>query len=106
MRSRVGPRPITPSDIIRFFILSSHYSSVFKGFYSITSLFTALAQKKAKFDWLEACEKSIQELKDRLTSALVLTLLESSYGLVVYRDAFRVGLGCALMQKVKGLLVL
>ncbi|WMV42292.1 hypothetical protein MTR67_035677 [Solanum verrucosum] len=34
----------------------------------------ASTQKKVTFIWSEACEKSFQELKDRLTSAPVLTL--------------------------------
>ncbi|WMV25474.1 hypothetical protein MTR67_018859 [Solanum verrucosum] len=58
----------------------------------------ALTQKKAKFIWSKACEKIFQELKDRLTSAHVLTLLEGADGFVVYYDASRIGLGCVLMQ--------
>ena len=39
--------------------------------------------------------------KDRLTSSPLLTLLEGNKVIVVYRDASRVGLGCALMQHGK-----
>ncbi|WMV37790.1 hypothetical protein MTR67_031175 [Solanum verrucosum] len=56
---------------------------------------------KNKYVWSEACEKSFQELKDRLTSTLVLTLPGGSDGFVVYFDASRVGLGCVLMQHGK-----
>ncbi|KAH0756533.1 hypothetical protein KY290_026803 [Solanum tuberosum] len=45
-----------------------------EGFSSIASPLTVLTEKKAKFIWSDACEKSFQELKNRLTSALVLTL--------------------------------
>ena len=45
----------------------------------------------------ETCEKSFHELKDRLTSSLVLTLTRSGVGYVIYCDASRVGLGCVLM---------
>ncbi|WRX12994.1 Reverse transcriptase domain - like 10 [Theobroma cacao] len=38
------------------------------------------------------------ELKNRLTSAPVLTLPMSGKGFVVYSDAFKLGLGCVLMQ--------
>ncbi|KAH0644963.1 hypothetical protein KY284_032847 [Solanum tuberosum] len=48
------------------------------------------------FDVILACEKSFQELKDRLTSALVLTLPERSDGFVVYCDVSRIGLGRVL----------
>ena len=37
----------------------------------------------------------------KLTTTLVLTLLEGSYGYVIYYDASRVGIGCVLMQRDK-----
>ena len=40
-------------------------------------------------------------LKDKLSSALVLTLLEGTMCFVIYCDASRVGLGCILMQHGK-----
>ena len=40
-------------------------------------------------------------MKDRLTSALVLTLPEGTKGFVVYCDASLVGLGCVFMQNGK-----
>ena len=52
--------------------------------------------------WSKACEKSFKELKDRLTSAPVLILLEGNGGLVVYCDAYRVGLGYFLMKHGEG----
>ncbi|WMV41243.1 hypothetical protein MTR67_034628 [Solanum verrucosum] len=61
----------------------------------------ALTQKKAKFEWSEACEKNFQELKDRLMSAPMLTLSEGTDGFVVYSDASRVELGCVLTQNGK-----
>ncbi|WMV58966.1 hypothetical protein MTR67_052351 [Solanum verrucosum] len=94
-------RPLTPSDIIRVLGLADYYRRFVDGFSSIASPLTALTQKKAKFEWSEACEKSFQELKDRLVSALVMTLLEGTNGFVVYRDASRVGLGCVLMPNGK-----
>ena len=40
-------------------------------------------------------------LKDKLTSAMELTLPEGSKGFVVYGDASRVGLRCVLMKHGK-----
>ena len=40
-------------------------------------------------------------IKDRLTSAMVLTLPEDTKGFVVHYDASHVGLGCVLMQHGK-----
>ncbi|KAH0672647.1 hypothetical protein KY290_024880 [Solanum tuberosum] len=82
-------------------IYSRSEEGLLRGFSSIASPLTTLTQKKAKFIWSEACEKSSQELKDRLTFAPVLTLLEGTYCFVVYCDASRIGLGCVLMQNGK-----
>ena len=40
-------------------------------------------------------------MKDRLTSTLILTLLEGTEGFVIYYDASQVGLGCVIMQHGK-----
>ncbi|XP_070010160.1 uncharacterized protein [Nicotiana sylvestris] len=57
--------------------------------------------KAAKFHWSDACEKSFQELKSRLTIAQVLALLEGTERFVVYCDASRIELGCVLIQHGK-----
>ena len=44
-----------------------------------------------KFELSESCEKGFQELKDKLISALVLTLPEGNEGFLVYCDAYQVG---------------
>jgi hypothetical protein len=51
--------------------------------------------------WSKEYEESFQELKRRLTTALVLTLPSGTEGFVVYSDASRKGLGCILMQHGK-----
>ena len=66
------------------------------GFSSIASPLTTSTQKRKKFEWSEVCEKSLKLLKDRLTSASVLTLLEDTKGFVVHCDASRVVLGVFL----------
>ena len=59
---------------------------------------TELTKKDKKFVWTEACEKSFQELKKRLTTAPVLTLPDIHKDFVVFCDASQQGLGCVLMQ--------
>ncbi|XP_070032258.1 uncharacterized protein [Nicotiana tomentosiformis] len=46
----------------------------------------------------DACERSFQELKNRLTSVPVLTHPEGTEGYVVYYDASGIVLGCIMMQ--------
>jgi hypothetical protein len=60
-----------------------------------------LLKNNTKFEWSEACERSFQELKRRLTTAPVLTLPDIKKELVVCCDASKQGLGCVLMQEGK-----
>jgi hypothetical protein len=53
---------------------------------------TALTQKGKEFKWIEACEKSFQELKTQLTTTLILTLPDMHRSFIVYYDASRQGL--------------
>ncbi|KAH0662286.1 hypothetical protein KY284_027217 [Solanum tuberosum] len=95
------PRPTFLTDIRSFFGLAVYYRRFVEGFSSISSPLTKLTQKIVKFQWSEACKKSFQELKKRLTTAPVLTLPEGMQGFVVYCDGSIVVLGCVLMQNDK-----
>ena len=95
------PRPTSLADIMSFLDLTSYYRRFVKGFSCISSLLTKLTQKIVNFQWSEACDKNFQELKMRLTTAPILTLLEGTQCFVVYCDASRVGLGCVLVQNDK-----
>ena len=95
------PRTLTPSDMKSFLGLAGYLRRFKDGFVSTASLLTTLSQKSKKFEWLEACEKSFQLLKDWLTLAPVLTLPEGTKGFVVYCGSSHVGLGCVLMQHGK-----
>nr|GEX16151.1 retrotransposon protein, putative, Ty3-gypsy subclass [Tanacetum cinerariifolium] len=55
--------------------------------------------KNVKFDWSEKAEAAFQLLKQRLCSALILALPESSENFVVYYDASCKGLGIVLIQR-------
>jgi len=59
---------------------------------------TQLLRKDHQFQWTAKCEASFQELKQKLVSALILTLPKGEEGYAVYSDASRKGLGCVLMQ--------
>ena len=63
------PRPTSPTEIRSFLGLAGYYRRFVEGFSSIASPLTKLTQKAVKFQWSEACEKSFQELKKRLTTA-------------------------------------
>ena len=80
------PRPTSSTDIRSFMGLAGYYRKFIEGFSSISYPLTKLTQKIVKFQWLEACAKSFQELKKRFTTSPVLTLLEHSQSFVVYCD--------------------
>ena len=68
-----------------------------EGFSKIAQPLTKLTQKMVKFVWLDDCEKSFQELKNRLVIAPLLTI-PSSYGVyVIYNDVSHQGLSCVVM---------
>lgn len=56
-------------------------------FVTIASPLTRLAQKGVKFEWSLACEKSFQELKQRLVTTSILALPKESQDYVIYSDA-------------------
>ena len=60
---------------------------------------TALLEKNAKFVWTKQCQDSFEELKKRLTYALVLILPDLTKSFSIYCDASRQGLGGVLMQE-------
>ena len=92
------PRPLTPTDIRRFLGLANYFQRFMDDFTSIVSPLNTLTQESKKFEWLEACERIFQILKDMLNSAPVLTLPKGTMGFLVYCDSSRVCLGCMLKQ--------
>jgi len=84
-----------------FLGLAGYYRRFIEGLSKIARPVTSLTQKGKEFKWIEACEKSFQELKTRLTTAPILTLPDIHRSFVVYCDASRQGLGCVLMQDDK-----
>ncbi|KAG5540501.1 hypothetical protein RHGRI_020647 [Rhododendron griersonianum] len=94
-------RPKTVFEIRSFLGLAGYYRRFIQDFSTLAKHMTRLTQKGVKFDWNEACEKSFQELKRRLTSAPILIVPERNVGYAVYCDASKEGLGCVLMQNGK-----
>ncbi|CAN6477769.1 unnamed protein product [Victoria cruziana] len=89
------------SEIRSFLGLAGYYRKFIQDFSRIASPMTKLLQKGVKFTWSEACEKSFQTLKEKLTKAPILTLPDGREGFAVYSDASGIGYGAVLMQKDK-----
>ena len=67
-------------------------------FLKIATPMMTLTRKEVKFEWMDVCEQSFQELKKRLVTAPILTIPEGEDGFVIYCDASGQGLGVVLMQ--------
>ncbi|CAN6362592.1 unnamed protein product [Urochloa humidicola] len=94
-------QPSNITEIRSFLGLAGYYRRFIENFSKIAKPMTELLKNNTKFEWTEACEQSFQTLKDKLTSAPVLTLPDVKKDFVVYCDASRQGLGCVLMQEGK-----
>jgi hypothetical protein len=82
-------RPTTFTEIQSFLGLAGYYRRFTEGFSKIARPMTKLLQKDHKFDWTNAYERSFNELKKSLTTALVLTLLDTRKDFTMYYDASR-----------------
>jgi hypothetical protein len=85
-------------DIRSFLGLAGYYQRFIKGYSKISKPMTKLLEKFKKFKWTPTCEASFQELKKRLTTALILVMPDMEKSFSVYCDTFGQGLGCVLMQ--------
>ena len=94
-------QPKNARDIRSFLGLAGYYRRFIQDFSKIALPLTKLLKKEAKFLWDEKCEASFQLLKERLTSAPILTLPSGKGGFVIYTDASGSGLGAVLMQNGK-----
>ena len=65
--------PTSVTEVCSFLGLAGYYRRFVKGFSSIVAPLTRLTRKDTPFVWTDECETSFQELKNRLTTAPVLT---------------------------------
>ena len=91
-------QPTTMTEVRSFLGLVGYYRRFIEGFSKIAGPLHCLTRKGVKFEWTDKCEGSFQTLKEKLTSAPVLTLPEDNEGFEVYNDASHQGLGCVLMR--------
>ncbi|KAL4035071.1 hypothetical protein IC575_003745 [Cucumis melo] len=92
-------RPSTIGEVRSFTGLASYYRRFVENFSRIATPLTQLTRKGAPFVWSKACEDSFQNLKQKLVTAPVLTVLDGFGSFVIYSDASKKGLGCVLMQQ-------
>ncbi|XP_050896817.1 uncharacterized mitochondrial protein AtMg00860-like [Lathyrus oleraceus] len=86
------------TEIRSFLVLAGYYRRFMEGFSKLELSLTQLTKKSQAYVWVVKCEKSFQDLKKRLTSAIVLIFLSLTESFVVYCDASNMGLGGALRK--------
>jgi hypothetical protein len=79
-------------DIRSFLGLVGYFKRFIEGFSNIFKPTTELLKKGKTFEWTVRHEVSFQELKKRLTTAPVLTMLDMEKPISIYCDASRQGL--------------
>ena len=92
-------RPKSVTEIKSFVGLAIYYRRFIEGFSKIVTPLTQLTRKDQPFAWTDQCKNSFQGLKQKLTSAPVLVIPDTSRPFEVYCDASHQGLGCVLMQE-------
>jgi hypothetical protein len=86
------------NEVRSFMGLAGYYRRFIGGFSKIAHPITSLQKKGIKFEWTSKCEESFQLLKELLTSAPILNIVDPNENFVVCTDACKEGLGGVLTQ--------
>jgi hypothetical protein len=95
---RGWPTPRNVSEVRSFMGLVGYYRRFIVGFSKISHPITSLQKKGIKFEWTSECEENFNLLKELLTSAPVLKIVDPNESFVVCTDACKEGLGGVLTQ--------
>ncbi|KAA0044262.1 pol protein [Cucumis melo var. makuwa] len=80
------------SEVHSFLGSGGYYRRFMEDFACIASPLTQLTKNGTSFVWSPACESSFQELKKKLVTAPVLTVLDGSGSFIIYSDSSKKGL--------------
>jgi hypothetical protein len=95
---RGWPTPRNLSQVKYFMGLVSYYRRFIVGFSKIAHPITSLQNKGTKFEWTPKCEDNFNLLKELLTSAHVLKIVDPNEIFMVCIDACKEGLRGFLMK--------
>ncbi|KAK8919358.1 hypothetical protein KSP39_PZI021140 [Platanthera zijinensis] len=94
-------QPTSVTEVRSFLGLAGYYRRFVKDFSKISLPLTQLTRKNTLFQWSVDCQLAFDILKEKLTSAPILTMPSGTDGFQIYSDASYKGLGCVLMQHGK-----
>lgn len=92
------PEPKSIPELRRFLGMASYYRRFISRFSDIAHPLNYLTQKGVPFLWNDACQAAFSDLKQKLSSAPILTYPDFTRQFVVETDASDVGLGAVLCQ--------
>lgn len=92
------PTSTSVIEVRSFMGLARYYKRFLKYFSKRANPITSLQKKNKVFKWKEKCEKAFATLKERLTTALVLTIPDPHGDFTICTDASLEGLGGVLSQ--------
>lgn len=92
------PQPTTVKQLRRFLGMAGWYRRFIANHAAISAPLTDLLQKNKKFLWIPEAQASFDAVKDRLTSAPILTHPDFTKPFVVQCDACTSGIGGVLFQ--------
>ena len=84
IREWLVPKNVT--EVRSFMGLAGYYKIFIEGFSNIAHPITSLQKKGVKFQWTLDCEKSFQHLKNLLTSAPILRIVDPNENFTVCTD--------------------
>ena len=89
--------PTNQMKVISFLGLVEYYRWFIRNFSVIVSPMTNLLKKNVEFMWSKEYQRSMDELKKRLTTAAILILPDNDSDFVMYSDASQRSMGYMLM---------
>lgn len=90
--------PVNVRQVRQFLGLSGYYRRFIHDYARLAEPLFTLTKKDSPFTWDTACEESFERLKQKLTTAPVLSFPDFNLPFFLHTDASDVGLGAALMQ--------
>jgi len=97
---RHWPTPTNVSEIRSFHDLTSFYRRFVKDFSTLAAPLNAIVKKDVVFKWGQEQEKAFETLKDKLTKASILALLNFTKTFEIECDASNIGIGAILLKRV------
>ena len=92
------PTPTSVTDIISFLGLAGYYQKFIENFSRISCPITALQKKENKFLWMSKCEEIFKNIKQLLTTTLILWIADPCGDFIICMDASEEGLKGVLLQ--------